>query len=724
MSGNFFGNFRKRDFFVILIAIVALAGLFVVIRMTRQQDSIDQKELVQESSGESSQESTGKITSYSYDEKVLINEISSDGVIEFYNVSLRAMDISGYKVFVGTELATTVPDGSTLNPNDFFVVETKKSLSNNKNNLVKIYNQKDNLVKALSFDAIPSGMSYGCVTDGSYEAGMITSSIGESNNGSTREDNETLVFSVPGGFYSESFELELSAPEGYKIYYTTDGREATTDSTEYSSKITVARPSGSSYTYAVSDGNGYTYASYFPENVDMGTVVNAIAVDSKGKVADSKTVAYYIGYDTDTDYVGLPVISLELSPEEMFSFESGIFVPGKSYYDGYIQGDAYRGNFLNKNSAHGQLEYYEATKDRTYTSDVSVSIFDDGRRYADQKSFLVTAAGEEPQGTSLSDYYTNGSGSFVLLSGGWDSGTKVRSSLVNTLAEGTNIITRDYSPCVVFINGEYWGLYLLSNEYNTKYFQNKYGIKDNMIVIADDYNSSAAYTQFYEYVVNTDFSIDENYQIVNTMMDVSNYIEFMCTNILIGNTKMYTNLSSCVFKTVNNTGTGYSDGKWRWALNNVDCSMGNSNSYISDHTVGDYSRAIMNTYLSQGIRENALFNSLLQNESFREEYLKTMDDLISNYFTAERANSALDAISANISKAVYSSNSRYAKVDSKQFENNTEKIRTFFEGREYYLRLYTNEYISKRGHVEDTAAVSESSEEANMNETEANAQEN
>jgi type II secretory pathway pseudopilin PulG len=700
MSGNFFGSFKKRDIIVVLVAIIALAGLFVVIRMTRQQDRIAQKELVENSTEETSQEAVEKSSTVSYSEKVIVNEISNDGVIEFYNTGSRAVVIGGYKIFVGTDLAATVEDGASLDGKGYYTVETKKSFTKTDKNIIRVFDAKDKLVKAVSFDAIPTGYSYGCVSDASFEAGITTSSIGESNNKSERMAEEGLAFSVPGGFYEEAFELEVNVPEGCKVYYTLDGTEPTTESMEYTSKINIARPSGTSYTYAVSDGKGYTYSTYSPSSVDMGTIVNAIAVDAKGKTVDCKKTAYYIGYNTDSDYIGLPVISLEVDPDEMFGFVNGIYVPGKNYYDGYIQGDTYRGNFLRKNAAaHGQMEYYEESKDRTFAAGVSVSIYNDARRHADQKSLVVETTGEYPNGTSLDGFCNEGYKSFLLLSGGWDNYTKARNYVVNDLAEGTNLITRDYSPCIVFINGEYWGLYTMANDYNPDYFRSKYNIKDKMITVTSDYVTSVAYQTFYDYVISTDFSIQANYEIVKTMMDVSNYIEFMCANVLIGNTRMNMNCSACAFRTVENTGTGYSDGKWRWAINNVECTMGNPYSFIDPYTRGNYSTSIMNTYLSPGIRDNAFFNSLLQNDSFAKEYMKTMNNLMDNYFTSERASKSVDATKNRLYKAATETNKRYSAVDSKQVDVELERIKNFFEKREYYLRVYTDEYISNKGDV-------------------------
>ena len=43
--------------------------------------------------------------------------------------------------------------------------------------------------------------------------------------------------------------------------------------------------------------------------------------------------------------------------------------------------------------------------------------------------------------------------------------------------------TKASRPCVVYLNGEYWGLYVLEEDYSDNYFESHYGVnKDDVVV--------------------------------------------------------------------------------------------------------------------------------------------------------------------------------------------------------------------------------------------------
>ena len=709
-----FENFKKRDLIVILISIAALVLLFYAIKMTKHQE-----EAVQESLIESGAESSENDASQSANANIMfeINEVSSDGQIELYNDSTKNIDISGYEVFVRGKSVYTVPNDTKIEVNCFYTIETGENFKDSGNNVISFYDTEQQIVRAISFDEIASGLSYGLVTDGGIEAGYMSSTIGSSNADATVASvGDDLTFSVPSGFYDSSFNLTISAPENCKVYYTVDGTEPTTESDEYTGNINIYRPSGSSYVYAVSDGNGYIHTSITPSSVDMGLVVKAIAVNESGEIQYKKTAAYFIGYNKDIDYIDLPIISIEVDPADMFGFDSGIYVPGKKYYEGLIQGSDALANYMEKWSVPIQMEYYEACKDKTFATSASISIFQDQNKKEEQKAFVIKTTNIYPEGTEIDDYLNDTSNALYLLSGGWDNSSKIRNYLVNDLLDGTGIIERDFKPCIVFINGEYWGLYTLATNYDARYFEDELGIKDKVMIVTSDYGVPEEYTDFYEYVVSTDFSVEENYQQVQTMMDVDNYIEFMCANIYLGNTQLWRNESACVWRTVDGNGTGYSDNRWRWALNNVDSTLANTQSYIDPYTRGDYSEPIINTYLSNGVKNNVFFNSLLQSDAFCDQYLKTMDKLIDNNFTQERADELLADLSSRISKAVNATNKRFSSSDYDVFGTEVWRLGTFFDDRTKYITKYTEEYIGLKGDVPGKISLGEDQEDVEGNE--------
>ena len=66
---------------------------------------------------------------------------------------------------------------------------------------------------------------------------------------------------------------------------------------------------------------------------------------------------------------------------------------------------------------------------------------------------------------------------FVLRAGGNCAFTsKYNDTYWQTLAAGVDCSTKASRPCVVYLNGEYWGLYVLEEDYSDDYFESHYGV--------------------------------------------------------------------------------------------------------------------------------------------------------------------------------------------------------------------------------------------------------
>lgn len=74
--------------------------------------------------------------------------------------------------------------------------------------------------------------------------------------------------------------------------------------------------------------------------------------------------------------------------------------------------------------------------------------------------------------------------SFVLRNGGNDNGfSKMRDPVLQSLVADRAFDTQASAPCVVFVDGEYWGLYAITEDYSDKYIETNYGIDNKNVVI-------------------------------------------------------------------------------------------------------------------------------------------------------------------------------------------------------------------------------------------------
>ena len=98
-----------------------------------------------------------------------------------------------------------------------------------------------NTADTAAFGLIESDVSYGRSSDGASDFAVMKMTPGDANDSGSviQKVVQAPSFSVPSGFYSDSFDIELSAEEGSKIYFTVDSSTPTTSSNEYTSAFSV-----------------------------------------------------------------------------------------------------------------------------------------------------------------------------------------------------------------------------------------------------------------------------------------------------------------------------------------------------------------------------------------------------------------------------------------------------------------------------------------------------
>ena len=141
--------------------------------------------------------------------------------------------------------------------------------------------------------------SYGRNANGANKMSKMTCTIGEGNESATVAEVTELTFSVPGGFYKEKFSLEMYAPEGSKIYYTTDGSKPTVESNLYESAIEIKNASGKIESNKENDSEDLISTS-------KATVIKAITVSEDGTESDVYTESYFVGIGFGKDYLNIP----------------------------------------------------------------------------------------------------------------------------------------------------------------------------------------------------------------------------------------------------------------------------------------------------------------------------------------------------------------------------------------------------------------------------------
>ncbi len=198
----------------------------------------------------------------------------------------------------------------------------------------------------------------------------------------------------------------------------------------------------------------------------------------------------------------------------------------------------------------------------------------------------------------------------------------MRDGLMHSIVNELDLETQAYRPSVVFLNGEYWGIHNIREKINENYLAQHHDIDPNNIdlleknkfVISGDANH---YNNMLEFISNNDMSLTDNFDYIETQMDIDNFIAYLLSQIYFDNTDWPGN-NIKYWRSRDN-------GKWRWILYDTDFGFG----FKSAQNYKNNTLRITPT--AENGLENAnkpwatfLLRKLLENDSFKKNLLLHM----------------------------------------------------------------------------------------------------
>lgn len=701
---------NKKDLVIVGLSAVLLILLAVIVVLSKKRDQMIAESL-QDNSTISTDDAITSVSVGSMND-LKITEVSADKWIELHNVGSENIDISGLQFEVSGKKEVTVDEGTIVKKDDYYVVELSSNPGKNDKNIITVLDSEGTEVKSFIVPRLSAEKSYGLADEELNIWGYIATSKGKAN--SSKDvvylENDGISYSAPGGFYDTSFDLELKCPEGKKIYYTTDGTTPTTDSTLYEETIYITNRSGSQYTYARETLYNRFHPDYMPGTVDSGTFVRAILVDATGKTVGEFSQVYYVGLTKDSDYLNLPVISITTDPFNLIDYENGMLIPGKTREDALIQGltSEYYSNYYNAWRKPAKIEYFEPSKDKTFEIDSEFYVDTELNVSSRQKGFILDLGDQQNsdyKGSSLIDYISS-DGVIRLTSSLNDNTYKIRNLLINNLVSETEMGTAVTKPCVLFIEGEYWGLYVIRQYQDAAYINQKYNLKNEEIVIHSGNDFNTEFMAFHDFVTQNDMADSQNYESAKEMMDIDNFIDYVCLNIFIGNANFYPEKGTS-WRTVTENGTGMADGRWRFLSGDLSDTL-----YMSA-----LQTPTINTYLQPGIQSDLLLQSLLMNEEFCKTFESRMKSMVSQVFDYDKCEEEIDSIVSLMKKPCVAGFRRYfGSVSESSYVSEADRIKEYFQERPENILKLTKQFVDEGGDLERARELTALEEENNPQE--------
>jgi hypothetical protein len=466
-------------------------------------------------------------------------------------------------------------------------------------------------------------------------------------------------FSVEGGFHDLTVTLLLTTrhPEA-TVHFTTNGLPPTATATA----ATATEPLVLART----------------------TVVRAVAVDAEGRTSRETTRTFLIG-----PRPALPVISIAADPAHfefrngyLFGMTSRVLTPQNEVLQTYPFSDS---NAWRDREVEIHLEFFEPDGTPGLRQGAGLKVFGGwGSRGYPQKSLALFArrqygngsfdhplfpdqevtrfeslvlrnSGNDNQSThqipprppitefgptrSYGSYFVNGT--FTLL----------RDALMQQLiADPTDLDTQASRPVVLYLNGEYWGLYNLREKFNDHHVLAHHQLPRGAIDLIEGYGDPRAgdattYRAMRDYVNSRNMAVESNYQFVaNTYIEIDNFIDYHLSVIYFQNFDIG-NIKSWRPRTPR--------GRFRWMLYDQDYGFHLWPKEVYPAAMArdyaDYTNMFRFATAGSGTStgwpnaggRTLLLRRLLANPGFRDRFLLRCADLLNSAFREDRVEAAI-----------------------------------------------------------------------------------
>ena len=579
-------------------------------------------------------------------------------------------------------------------------------------------------------------ISYGRLPDGSDHFQFFRfPTPGQSNESDGfLEDIDPPGFSRSGGFYHSGFDLELTAgPGDAEIRYTLDGSLPDTTSPRYTGPIRItdrsSEPNNLSMIKTSPPGivptTGFRWIEPL-ENIFKGTVVRARVFREGARPSPVVTHSYFID-DQGPDRYHLPVVSVVTDSLHLFDYERGIYVPGKVYDDRAEGADDSHliGNFSERGrewERPATFELFDEHGNLEHVQDIGIRIHGGASRSLSMKSLRFYARSDYGENRInhriFPDLPYDSYNRLILRNSGQDffvRSTMFRDAFLQELVRDFNFDTQAYRPVIVFINGEYWGIQNFRERYDTDYLARNYNVDAGRIDMLEDNaeiqeGSNEHYNEMLDYIRENDITRDHHYEHITTMIDVDNFLDYISTQAFIrnidwpGNNNDYWRLQT---EYDPDAPPGH-DGRWRWMLVDTDAAFGGLNpfrvtsydmmNHMTNPNYGNWPNPAWSTFL---IRE------LLENETFRNDFINRSVDYMNSVFHPEHVISLIDKFEANLEPVIEEHIMRWGQIESKErWRFYIDRMRKFAEERPQYHFEHIAKYFDLKGTAELTIDVS------------------
>lgn len=466
----------------------------------------------------------------------------------------------------------------------------------------------------------------------------------------SKNADELMVVDTDSGFYAHAITVKVkktkSVPFGAQIYYTLDGNDPTTECLLYTGSISLE----------------------VPNQEDQIVWPLKIALYYRGQMSKPIERTYVLNEKVEERYT-MPVLNVTIDHDSLYDYETGIWVPGKSYDDNVALGK--KGKKLKSNyhmrgdewirNAH--VTMFSKAGDILLDQNVGMGVQGNTSAHESVKSFkLVADEKYDEQNKKLMLDFLRGDISYSkesivstyntikLHAGGQDlKWGNVRSAVVSRLCREVGFDGNpDTYRCIVYLNGKYQGVYDMQQRMSASFLCDKYGLEDTACIEKMETIDNKVWVDTgLEPYLRTDLNSEENRKMLEQKIDVDQMLLYYAIEMLLNNTDWpNNNFGVWRYTGKEEKNNPYSDGRWRFWIYDVDAIWHAKE--LGERFDGDSADLFQSCMEGQYRAKKSVFVNLMDSAYYRSQFFTIVADLQNTAFDSEHICQVIDEEYARI----------------------------------------------------------------------------
>lgn len=548
--------------------------------------------------------------------------------VELCNISGQPVNLSGYSLTDDPDAPELciLPD-RLLQPGEkaLVLLSGDETLSddtyphagfslNARSDRLLLYSRADGLVDYACLQNIPYGHSYGR-SSGTGGFFYMTPTPGEDNLIGARSVSVMPTSDIAPGVYtlSEGVSLPFSA-EG-DIYYTTDGSEPDISSLKYTGPIPV----------------------------DKTTVIRAVSIEP-GKLPSSIYTATFVIQEPHS----LPVVSLVTDPDNLWGS---------------------KGMYKDKDLSVKELKYpgniaYSGA-DGSFSIDCEVSMHGNSTLTRSKKKSFALQFKDAYDGPLRYDVFEDGevttfSALALRTSYEGDESSLMRDNLMHQVAAECSdaMIIQKHKYAVVYLNGEYWGLYALREIHSETHYASYANVPASTVTIIKNFilPDTAMYPIF-QRCQTRPFRSEADYQEAKTLFHLESFADWIIFQTYSSNIDLTSNVRYY---------HSPADGLWRCGLVDLDYGLLYGNYGFKD--------------VAECFHHGIVMSALLANEEFQDLLATRLASYLSGPLSDEAMLASIDEMADSIRSEIPRERARWGG-DIRNWESTITHMKKYCTGR-------------------------------------------